>query len=473
MPDMKRLFKLLMVILGIIVAACALILVCASNPALKSTLGGITGDIAKKREIEKQRKAAEEEAAAAATAKKPVTGSEESKDEAATGSSASDQAAGDEAGSGEEQETAHPYVFNKSYEDFVNEWDNSLVSDAVLEDKQFDDFVQAFLNTEGDTVFPDGTYPVGRSHLLTVQPDIIEIEDDGKAQEIIDNTDKGEIGVGLEFDPLFYPYYHMLNDKGQTLYRQLYANAMAQNKTFAPVVKAKSKEIENAFSCLLNDHPELFWVDTSYYYEYDHNGDVIQFNFDFYKQFPNITAARDTFENTAEGMVAGARSLPTDYEKELYVHDLINYKLSYKYNPLDQSAYSSIVQDKTVCAGYARCFQYLCQKLGIPCYNCTGWGGNERHAWNIILLDDGYHNVDCTWDDSLRSYDYFNLSDAENDSHRRMDYSVYLPPCVSSQYRPESSGKPAKNISPVASADTKIVTTFTDDGKIQLSLQSN
>ena len=76
------------------------------------------------------------------------------------------------------------------------------------------------------------------------------------------------------------------------------------------------------------------------------------------------------------------------------------------------------------------------QLLEVPTYNCHGWGGRERHAWNIIKLDDGFHNVDCTWDDSLSNYDYFNLSDAENDSHRRMEFSVYLPPCVSSNYRP-------------------------------------
>lgn len=461
-----------MAILGIIIAACALILVCASNPQLKGALQGITGDIAKNRELAKQ-KAAEEEAQAAASsaaeAAKKAAGDEASADSSDAQSKTTDEAA---AGASEE-ETAHPYVFDKPFKDFINEFDNSLVSEEVLENKEFDDFVNAFLNTAEDEVFPDGNYPSGKSHLLTVQPEIVNIDDENEAREIIANTDMGETGEGLSFDPLFYPYYNMLGEKGQALYRQLYANAMAQNKTFAPVVETRSKEIENAFSCMLNDHPELFWVDISYYYEYDHKGNVIQFNFDFYKQFPNIDQARETFEKNAEGMVAGARGLPTDYDKELYIHDLMNYKLSYKYNPLDQSAYSSIVQDKTVCAGYARCFQYLCQKLGIPCYNCTGWGGRERHAWNIILLDDGYHNVDVTWDDSLKSYDYFNLSDAENDSHRRMDYSVYLPPCVSSGYSPLKEGQPSMNISPVASADSKIVTTFTSDGKIQISLQSN
>lgn len=472
---MKHIFKLLMTILGIIVAACTLILVCAQNPGIKSALSGITGDIAKNRELAKQ-KAMEEAAAAEASKAAKSSSSSGNNSGGSSGSStdaASDEAAGAENADGPEGETAHPYNFDRPYKDYVEAWDNSRVRESVAENPVSKNFVEEFFDTTGDKVFADGTYPEGVSRLLTVQPEIVDVSDDKQAQEIIDSTDKGKIGSGLYFDPLFYPYYYMLDDKGQTLYRQLYANATELNKTFAPVVEAGSKDIESAFRCMLDDHPELFWVDNSYYYEYDHNGKVIQFNFDFYKNFPNIPAARDTFENAAEGMVAAARDLPTDYEKELYVHDLIRYKLGYRLGPLDQSAYSAVVQDKTVCAGYTKCFQYLMQKLGIPAYNCTGWGGNERHAWNIVLLDDGYHNVDCTWDDSLKGYDYFNLSDAENDSHRRMDFSVYLPPCVSSDYRPGNEIKTGTDKAQIASANSQIVTSFTSDGKIQLSLKAN
>lgn len=230
----------------------------------------------------------------------------------------------------------------------------------------------------------------------------------------------------------------MLNDRCRTLYRQMYANANAQNKKFAPITEnTTNREISSAFSCLLNDHPELFWVDISYYFQYDYKGNVIEFDFDFYRNFSDIPAAREKFERIARNLVSGAKNMGSAYEKELYIHDVIVDKLDYRYNSLDQSAYSSVVQNQTVCAGYARCFQYLMQLLDVPTYNCTGWGGRERHAWNIIRLDDGFHNVDCTWDDSGSNYDYFNLSDAENDSHRRMDFSVYLPPCVSSDHRPE------------------------------------
>ena len=93
------------------------------------------------------------------------------------------------------------------------------------------------------------------------------------------------------------------------------------------------------------------------------------------------------------------------------------------------------------------------QRLEVPTYNCTGWGGRERHAWNIVLLDDGYHNVDVTWDDSGENYDFFNLSDAENKQHRRMDFSVYLPKCVSSDHKPKFATQVVSNPSVTVSTD--------------------
>ena len=103
---------------------------------------------------------------------------------------------------------------------------------------------------------------------------------------------------------------------------------------------------------------------------------------------------------------------------------------------MNQSAYGALVNGQTVCAGYARAFQYLLQQLGIPCYYCTGYAG-ENHAWNIVALEDGYYNVDATWDDTEGGkYDYFNKTDQDYaDTHVRQELAVYLPPCNGQLYR--------------------------------------
>lgn len=53
------------------------------------------------------------------------------------------------------------------------------------------------------------------------------------------------------------------------------------------------------------------------------------------------------------------------------------------------------------------------------------------------MLDDGFYNVDTTWDDTGNgTYDYFNKTDADYaSSHIRRELSIYLPPCNGQAYR--------------------------------------
>ncbi len=409
----KLLAKLLYLILGIIVAICIFILICGMNPDIsKSVNEWIEANIPKNEVL------AEEPVTKVATAATTEVSTEPVVDAV------------------EEQESTHEYNYDLTYDDYVDKWDPSTISTGYQNNPEYQDFIDAFINPQQETT--DGNYPTDKSDMQSPQPEIINIEDEEKAQEIKDKLDYGETGEDLTFDSLYYPYYHMLNNRGQTLYKQIYANALAQKKKFAPVLSdTNDNEIFSAFCCVLNDHPELFWVDISFYTQYDYMGHAIEFDFNFYKNFKDLQYARLRFEKVSNNLIAGAKDLESAYEKEQYIHDVIVDKLFYQHNSLDQSAYSSVSENYTVCAGYARCFQYLMQLLEVPTYNCTGWGGGERHAWNIILLDNGYHNVDVTWDDSGSNYDFFNVSDAENIQHRRMDFSVYLPKCVSSDHKPK------------------------------------
>ena len=58
-----------------------------------------------------------------------------------------------------------------------------------------------------------------------------------------------------------------------------------------------------------------------------------------------------------------------------------------------------------------------------------------------MKLDDGYYNVDVTWDDAdTIRYDYFNKTDADFAStHVRQNLSVYLPACDGTAYRQENT----------------------------------
>lgn len=285
----------------------------------------------------------------------------------------------------------------------------------------------------------------GKNGYQQVQDEGEQVEDE-VAELLQTQLGVGNTGDGLTFDPARYPYYAMLDEKGKHLYRQIYANSNELNQIFAPVEDISAGQLRTVFQAVYNDHPELFWLDTAYLCKYKQNGQCVEIDLRFNRTALDLDGAKAAFHENAESVLFGAGGLQSDYEKERFVHDALIDRITYNMGAeMNQSAYSALVNGQTVCAGYARAYQYLLQQLGIPCYYCTGYAG-ENHAWNIVELEDGYYNVDTTWDDTDTEdgrYDYFNKTDEDYaGTHVRKELSVYLPPCRGQIYRePERSAE--------------------------------
>lgn len=286
--------------------------------------------------------------------------------------------------------------------------------------------------------------PSDLSHLTGYQPVSGEEEKitDEVAESIKKELSTGQTGENFTFDTNIYPYYGMLSPDEQAVYRQIYANALSVVSAFAPVKAINTSQLANIFESVVNDHPELFYLDTSYSVKYTKSGSVVEIQLVYYTLANALETAKANFSSAAKAVIAGASELSSDYEKEKYVHDYLVSNVSYADGAvLSQSAYSALVNGISVCAGYARANQYILQQLGIPCYYCTGYAG-EDHAWNIVKLSDGYYNEDITWDDTNPStYDYFNRTDKEfAPTHTRTGLSVNLPPCNASSYKGPEEG---------------------------------
>lgn len=248
-------------------------------------------------------------------------------------------------------------------------------------------------------------------------------------------------------DNRYYPYYTIIGKKEKKIYQQIYQNIISYQTTFIPVTTIDKNQLETAITAVYNDHPEIFWTDLNYSYKYLKNGEIVQIILTFNHTIETIESSKTSFENAANKIINEANQLSTNYEKEKYVHDVIIKRTVYdKDADLNQSAYSALVYNSSVCAGYSKAFQYIMIKLGIPTYYVSGSAG-EDHAWNIIQLADGYYNVDVTWDDSKGiSYYYFNIPDSEfSQTHTRTELSRYLPLCTASQYKGIKS-EPKKTI---------------------------
>lgn len=256
-------------------------------------------------------------------------------------------------------------------------------------------------------------------------------------QDVQQLQDSKITGEGYEFDTTYYPYFSYLSADEKIIYKQIYANATEISKYFVPKVKINISQLKKVFEAVYNDHPELFWLNTSYSYKYTPDNNCVQIILSFNETINDIVNAKKKFDTEVNKIISAANKLKTNYEKEKYVHDTIVKSVKYDKNAsMNQSAYSALVNKSTICAGYSRAFQYIMINLHIPTYYCVGIS-SVNHAWNIVKLDDGYYNVDLTWDntDSNR-YKYFNKTDSDfSITHKRTGLSLKLPKCNATKYR--------------------------------------
>ena len=293
--------------------------------------------------------------------------------------------------------------------------------------------ITLLLNVEKVSLYIDNLF----NEVLFYSSNNLVVNGNLVAEEDVDELeDSGIDGSNFEFSYTFYPYYEMLNTEQQSLYKQVYANALEVQESFVPRINIKCDDAFVAIEAVYNDHPELFWLNTRYSYKYTDEGYCVQVNLMYNEMADNLDYYKSLFEYNAGLIINEASKLSSNYEKEKYVHDVLVNNVSYDVNAVNsQSAYSALVNKVSVCAGYARAFQYIMIKLGIPTYYVSGVA-TEEHAWNIVELDDGYYNVDLTWNDQNRiSYKYFNVSDIEfDDTHTRSELSSKLPSCNGSKY---------------------------------------
>lgn len=201
-------------------------------------------------------------------------------------------------------------------------------------------------------------------------------------------------------------------------------------------------DVELAVSAFYADYPELFWARPNYYYYTAKPNLCAGIAFEYNSHYDNLDEELPLFMETADNILAGMPN-GSDYEKELYLHDVLVNRVTYTDSKLEeQNGYTTLVEGKGVCAGYAFALQYLLMRAGIQSYYVVGYAG-ESHAWNLVKIDGKWYYVDATWDDPLTGsgsdsayspfHTYFNLSAemmAEDHTLSGQPYNVPLEDCT-------------------------------------------
>ena len=295
-----------------------------------------------------------------------------------------------------------------------------------------------FLSGGNDTAPEEGPLPMGAAVLTqTVEPEENQDLEPEESRGAPVRQSVTALVDGTHLAGEAYLYREALEGEHRELYDLIRDGLRHGAAEIVMTLPVTVEECMDIYRSVYYDSPDLFWVDTSYKLYKNKKGVVTRVVPGYFDLAGDIGAHRKKVEEAFAEPLADLWSLKDDAARVKYAHDYLLSTLTYQAEaPYAQSLYSAAVGKKTVCTGYARAFQYLMQKVGIPCAFLMGTARSGEvsgaHAWNLVRLNGEFYVLDVTWDDPLNrddyKYTYFNLTDTQMSAdHTRDARSARLP----------------------------------------------
>ncbi len=199
----------------------------------------------------------------------------------------------------------------------------------------------------------------------------------------------------------FYSY-DLLSETEQEIYAQIYVS-ITQRKE-AELSTTDAEVLEKVFQCVLNDHPEIFYVEGYTFTKYTRGKEITKLIFEasYTMEQVEAEAKQKEMEVRADRILEGITAEMDDYEKIKYIYEYIIEHTEYNVEAGNNQNICSVFLDgQSVCQGYAKATQYLLNKAGIKATLVTGTvESGEGHAWNLVYADGEPYYVDTTWGDA-------------------------------------------------------------------------
>ncbi len=213
------------------------------------------------------------------------------------------------------------------------------------------------------------------------------------------------------------------------------------------------KLMENAFqhTGISNEGDYLKWqyAGWSSQYSYSKEGDYLYYNITYTVTYYTTKEQENILTNELKKVYNNLNLNGTDYDKLLKIYNYITNNVVYDYTNLNDNdyklkytAYAALMNNTSVCQGYAVLLYRMLLDNNIDTRVITGLGNSEPHAWNIIKLGKYYYHADSTWDASYAKYGkypYFlkgdsNFVDKSNPQNTHEKYSEYTTIAFNTKY---------------------------------------
>lgn len=161
-----------------------------------------------------------------------------------------------------------------------------------------------------------------------------------------------------------------------------------------------------AYSNVINTHPELFYVSNSVgFYKNSNNYTAIAPT--YYSYDKSIAEVKSEYASYISNICNDVQSGWSDLEKALYLHDYIALNFEYDmrlYGNEEEKklvvydTYNLISQKVGVCQAYALLYMDLLEECGVSVTTVC----SANHMWNYVQINDNWYHVDTTWDDPTK-----------------------------------------------------------------------
>lgn len=216
------------------------------------------------------------------------------------------------------------------------------------------------------------------------------------------------------------PVYASLSEEEKAVYDKIKAAVSNFRDTVSfdpPISRDTARKI---YKLVYSQERSFFWL-SNLFYAPENEISLLRLHYLYERE--DADTKRAELDIAASTVIGELPENASDFDKIVYFHDKIAASCTFSDTAEHvNSAYGVLVTGFGQCEGYAAAMSALCDKAGIPNYTAFGeTAEGVSHAWNKVLLNDNWYNVDCTWDDPIISrndpdfvrHDYLLVKDSE------------------------------------------------------------